>query len=510
MATGTGATGWEKSPFDSFQPAGKAFTIPTMPTSRRQALQTLAAAPLLLRAQGSPPPNLLFILSDDHSSPYLGAYGASWMSTPNLDQFAREGMLFERAFTAAPQCVPSRTALMTGRSPVAARMGRFSSPLPPDILTVPEVLRTRGYHTGVCGRYFHLDGVVNPSPVTAQVYEKNQMRTWKNRIDFLNISSQAATPGQFEEFLKGKPAGRPWFFWINYNDPHHVWDADAGKVDPAKIVVPRHLPDLPGVRGDLARYCGEVERADRSFAAAMKVLRDHGEEAGTLVIFMGDNGMAFPHGKGSLYDPGLNVPLMARWPGRIKPGRTRTLISGEDIAATFMDAGGAATPRGVSGRSFYPLLTGGAYTSREYIFAARLHHGNSAFGPNTRADTFDLSRCVRSGRYKLIYNLTPQMEYWPVDSGNDPGWQEILAAHQAGKLSPEHERAYFQRPRPVLELYDLEDDPAELNNLAGKPEVRDVQQTLAAALQEKLITDYDFVPPVIMEAAPAAPARKKQ
>src|SRR5204863_6129201 len=104
---------------------------------RRDVLKTLAAAPLALRAQTSTP-NILFVLSDDHSYPYLGAYGADWMSTPTLDQFAHEGILFENAFTAAPQCVPSRTALMTGRSPVAARMGRFSSPLSPDIVTAPE------------------------------------------------------------------------------------------------------------------------------------------------------------------------------------------------------------------------------------------------------------------------------------------------------------------------------------------------------------------------------------
>ncbi len=106
-------------------------------------------------------------------------------------------MLFERAFTAAPQCVPSRTALMTGRSPVAARMGRFSSPLPPDVITAPEVLRTKNYYTGVCGRYFHLDGAVNASPTTEQVYETHQIRTWKNRVDFLNISSQGPTPRLF-------------------------------------------------------------------------------------------------------------------------------------------------------------------------------------------------------------------------------------------------------------------------------------------------------------------------
>jgi arylsulfatase A-like enzyme len=476
--------------------------------SRRQAAGTLLA-PLLARAVPPATPNILFILSDDHSAPYLGAYGTDWMSTPNLDRFASEGMVFERAFTAAPQCVPSRTALMTGRSPVAARMGRFSSPLPPDVITAPEVLRTKGYYAGVCGRYFHLDGVVNPSAVTAQVYEKTQMRTWKNRVDYLDISSQGPTPQKFEQFLGQVPQGRPWFFWINYNDPHHPWDKDAGKVDPAKIKLPAHLPDLPGIREDLAAYCGEIERADRSFAEAMAVLRRHGQEADTLVIFMGDNGMAFPHGKGSLYDPGLNVPLIARWPGHIKPGRTRTLISGEDVAATFMDVAGAAMPRGVSGRSFYPLLTGQKYEARDYIFAARLHHGNSQAGPATKADTFDLSRCVRSARYKLIYNLTPQMEYWPVDSGASPGWQQMVAAHQAGTLRPEHEAAYFHRPRPSLELYDLDADPGELHNLAGQSQHRDVQQTLMAALQEKLITDYDFVPPVVNEAQPRPNGAKK-
>jgi arylsulfatase A-like enzyme len=473
-------------------------TLPKI--SRRQVLATVAAP--LLHGADAATPNILFVLSDDHSAPYLGTYGADWMSTPNLDRFAKEGMVFERAFTAAPQCVPSRTALMTGRSPVAARMARFSSPLPPDIVTAPEVLRAKGYYTGVCGRYFHLDGVVNPASATAQVYDKHGLRTWKNRVHFLDISAQGRTPERFDQFLNQAPKGKPWFFWVNFSDPHHPWDMDAGSVDPKKIRVPRHLPDLPGVREDLAAYSAEIERADRSFAEIIAVLRKHGQEADTLVIFMGDNGMAFPHGKGSLYDPGINVPLIARWPGHIRPGRTRTLISGEDLAATFMDAAGGEIPKGASGRSFYPLLTGGKYEPRDYVFAARLHHGNASFGAETKASTFDLSRCVRSGRYKLIYNLTPRMEYWPVDSGNDPGWQQMLAAHKAGTLSADYEAAYFRNPRPVLELYDLDKDPGELNNMAGQAELRDVQQTLMAALQEKLITDYDFVPPVLNEALP--------
>ncbi len=472
-----------------------------MSLSRRSFLQAAGAAPL---AAQSGPPNILFVLSDDHSVPYLGTYGATWMQTPNLDRFASEGVVFEKAFTAAPQCVPSRTALMTGRSPVAARMGRFSAPLPADVISVPEVLRTRGYYTGVCGRYFHLDGVWNPSPTTAQVYEKHQLRTWRRCVDYYDVSNQATTTKQFGDFLGQAPRNRPWFFWINYSDPHHPWDASVRKLDGANVKLPPHLPDLPGVRADLARYCAEIEHADRDFGTIMETLEKSGQAAQTMVVFMGDNGMAFPHGKGSLYDPGLNVPLLARWPGRIRPARTRTLISGEDVAATFMEAGGAALPNGVSGRSFFPLLTGGAYQPRDTIFAARSHHGNAAINEQTKADTFDLSRCVRSAKHKLIYNLTPQMEYWPVDSSRDPSWQEMLAAHRAGTLKPELDRAYFGK-RASLELYDLDADPGELNNLAGRDEVKDVQATLLAALQEKQILDSDFAPPAVTEAAPPRP-----
>jgi arylsulfatase A-like enzyme len=180
-------------------------------------------------------------------------------------------------------------------------------------------------------------------------------------------------------------------------------------------------------------------------------------------------------------------------------------LAGAPFARAF-----TAAPQCVPSRT--ALLTGGRYEPREYIFGARLFHGNSSFGPETKASTFDLSRCVRSSRWKFIYNVTPAMEYWPVDSAQDPGWQQILTAHQAGTLKPEHERAYFGRPRPVLELYDLDADPGELNNLAGRAEHRDIQQTLMAAMQEKMITDYDFIPPVLTEAnqPTAGPGKKKK
>ena len=458
-------------------------------------LAAVPATQLSAQTTSTRRPNILLILSDDHTAQFVGCYGAKWMSTPNLDAFAAQGVRFTRAFTAAPQCVPSRAALMTGRSPVAVRMGRFSSPLPPEIQTLPEVLRSLGYFTGVCGRYFHLNGVIKPGAVTSEIYDKHGLRTWDKRIDFMNVSGQAQTLAQFEQFLTKAGASKPWFFWINYGDPHFAWDADAGKVDPAKIDLPAHLPDLPGMRNDLAKYSGEVERLDRLFGETMAFLKKRGVEDNTVVVFMGDNGMAFPHGKGSLYDPGLNVPLMIRFPGKIKPSVTANLFSGEDMAPTLINAAGGNVPEAMSGTSHWNLLTGGSYEPRKHIFAARLHHGNAAFTSTMKASGFDLSRCVRSANWKLIYNCTPQMEYQPVDSAREPSWQEMIAAHKEGKLKPEIDKTYFQTPRPVLELYNLDNDPSELKNLANVAEFQPIQRELMIALQEKMILDYDFLPP---------------
>ena len=347
---------------------------------------------------------------------------------------------------------------------------------------------------------FHLDGNGRPGPVNSEIFARNEIQTWQRRIDFIDRTQDRTKTGAIvEQFLDKKPAGKTFFLWVNFNDPHHPWD--RGDTDPAKVKLPQHLPDLPGVRDDLARYIDEINRMDSEFQAVLDVLERRGFSDNTLVVFMGDNGMAFPHGKGSLYDPGLHVPLLARWPGRIKAGGvSKELISGEDITPTLLDAAGLTTVRPMTGRSFLRHVTGQSYEARKYIFGARLYHGSVPFSAATRADTFDLSRCVRSARYKLIYNCTPQMEYWPVDSSKDPGWTEMLAVHQQGKLSPEIDRAYFKRPRPVFELYDLETDPSEFNNLAGQPELAAVEKELKLALQEKAIIDYDFLPLPLGEA----------
>lgn len=452
-------------------------------------------------------PNILLLLSDDHSTPHLSCYGDANLRTPNLDRLASEGLLCDRFFVSSPQCVPSRAALMTGRSPVAARITRFSSPLPRDVITFPEILRAKaGYRTGVSGRSYHLDGSPNQADVSARVMREHKLKTFDERMDMLHAGSPEENVPRFEAFLDKTPAAQPFFYWANYSDPHHVWNAKDLEPDPKSLRLPAHLPDLPGVREDLAAYYGEVMRLDRDVQKMLDVLQRRGLAQNTIVVFMGDNGHALPHGKGSLYDPGINTPLIVRWPGTIQAkSRSNALTSGEDLAPTLLAAAGIETPREMSGVSQLEVWQGKSKGVRKHVFAERGPHGNVPMGPSVSAAGVDFSRCVRSDRYKLIYNCTPAMPYAPVDSGRGPGWQQMLEAEKVGKLAPEISKAYFSNPRPVMELYDLARDGAELMNLSGQPALAAVEWELKEALQEKMILDFDYLP-LPIGGAPRPPA----
>jgi arylsulfatase A-like enzyme len=228
----------------------------------------------------------------------------------------------------------------------------------------------------------------------------------------------------------------------------------------------------------------------------LDALKVRGLDKNTLVVFMGDNGMAMPHGKGALHDPGINVPLLVRWPGVVKPGEnTRALVSGEDFAPTMLEAAGVKPPKEMSGVSYLKLLQGQPFEARKFIFAERgPHGGDGGMKPDVLASTFDLVRCARSDKFKLIYNCTPHGAVAPVDSQKDPGWQAMLKANAEGQLATEFVRAYFTTPRPTFELYDLETDPGELRNLAGDPKYKDVEYDLKRALTEKMVLDWDFLP----------------
>ena len=458
-------------------------------------------------------PNILLVLSDDHSYPYVSAYGDTNVKTPTLDRLAAEGMKLHRFFTACPQCVPSRAAYMTGRSPVAARMTRFSAPLPRDEVTLPEILRSQGgYFTGVCGRQYHLDGSARSNPTLQAIYDERKLKTFADRVDFLNTCPDNEVATQVAVFLDKKPAAKPFFLWANFSDPHHPWNAPAEfRPDPASLKVPAHWPDLPGVREQLADYCAEVNRVDRTLAGVLEVLAKRNVLDQTLIVFAGDNGQALPHGKGSLYDPGSNVPCILRWPGAIKAGgESRELISNEDIAPTLLAAAGLAPHKNMSGVSFLPLLKGESHQPRKFVFVERGPHGSAPVTVNMSSSGYDLGRAVRSDRYKFIYNCTPWIPYGPVDSAGGAAWTQIKEASAAGKLPIGLRTTYFTMPRPVYELYDLEADPAELNNIAGQPAHAAAERELRLALAEKMILDSDYLPLPATGGEEGPPAKGKK
>jgi len=437
-------------------------------------------------------PNILFILSDDHSVPHLGCYGDPNLKTPNLDKLAAEGMRFDRVYTTAPQCVPSRASLMTGRSAVDIRMTRFSAPLPRNIVAFPELLRHGGYYTGLCGRTYHLDGSGGMPDVSQKVFDKHKLRTFSDRVDWIGPGDFANNPANLKAFLKQVPSGRPFFLQVGYSDPHRTYTARQYEPNPESLKIPPNIPDVPSVRKDLAGYYGEIQRLDEQVGKLLGVLGEYGLANNTLVAFMGDNGAALLRGKGTLYEWGLKVPLIIRWPGHIKPGTAGgVLISGEDLAPTFLEAAGVEAPGEMTGKSFLSVLLGQSGKHREYAFAERGAHGS---GLPTGTGPFDLGRCVIASRYKLIYNALWQLPYSPVDFAGGEMWKDLRARHEAGTLDAKFSRMFFAEHRPMFELYDLQADPYEFNNLAGKAEAAGIEKQLKEVLQEWMILSQDYLP----------------
>jgi N-sulfoglucosamine sulfohydrolase len=442
-----------------------------MKLTRRSLMQAGLAAPAAAQA-GAALPNIVFLISDDHSWSDLGCYGNTAVHTPNLDRMAREGMRFNHCYVASPQCSPNRSAIFTGCTPHSTATSRLHTPMPEWEPTFLEPLKERGYFTGAFRKV-------------------HQGKEFDRRWDFY-----ADRTAPFEKFFDALPANRPFWLQLGFTDPHRPYRPGAFTPphDPKNVRVPPFLPDLPEVREDLAHYYDFTARMDAECGQLFEILRRRGLDRNTLVVFTGDNGMPFPRAKGSCYDPGIRVPALAWWPGRIAPGAVREeLIAHVDLAPTWLDAAGIAAPAKMQGRSFLPLLTGGAYRPRAEVFSERNWH-----------DNFDPIRAVRTGRYKLIFNAAPHFPYRPAwDIENSPSWAAMLRQSRRGGMRPEH-AALFEPARPPLELYDLQNDPHEFNNLAGDPAHRDALDDLKRRLSGWMHGTRDYLPPAY--AGPGEPA----
>jgi arylsulfatase A-like enzyme len=425
-------------------------------------LPAVAAVPLALQAQLRPP-NILFLISDDHSYRDLGCNGNRAVRTPNLDRLAQSGMRFENCFVSSPQCSPNRSSIFTGCTPHTTCTSRLHTPMPEWEPTFLEPLKEAGYFTGAFRKV-------------------HQGRAFEKRFDFY-----AGRDAGWEKFFDAIPAGRPFWLQAGFTDPHRPYKPGAFSPphDPGKVEIPNFLPDDPEVRRDLANYYDFIARMDAECGEILAILEKRGLAGNTLVIFTGDNGMPFPRAKGTCYDPGIRVPLVARWPGHIQPGTTRKeLIAHVDLAPTWLEAAGLHATKKMQGRSFLPLMTGGDYTPRTEVCSERNWH-----------DNFDPIRSVRTDRYKLIFNAAPHFPYRPAwDLADSPSWAAIQRLGRRSGLTPGQLRM-LDPDRPLLELYDLENDPDEFTNLATSAAHREVFDDMVNRLSAWMHATYDFLPP---------------
>ncbi len=447
-------------------------------------------------------PNILLIVSDDQSAAHVGCYGNRDIKTPHIDSLASHGVIFNRAYCASPQSVPARASIFTGRSPVAVDMTRFNVTLDKEFKTFPEYLRESGYYVGVVGRNYHMDGwpdgKLGKIKEVEEYYENNGYKTFHNRMDTCMVipnerigKNHVLINEQFKDFMGFRDKTKPFFLELCYSDPHRPYDAPKVH-NPETLKLPVHYPDTKLVKEDLAAYYDEIYRLDSDIGEIMKYLNENGLSENTLIVFTGDNGGAQFMGKGTLYEYGVNIPLIFIWPGHFTKGKViNQIVSHEDLAPTFLSVSGLSVPENMTGKNLLPTLQKGEKLDRKYVFSMRGCHATNSLPVNT--SVFDQSRCIIGERYKLIYNILPDLQFVPVDFAGTPMFKELITMNNTGKLETKFRKLYFSEKRPMFELYDLGNDPREQNNLIDKPEYKEIQKELILELTYHMIRDRDFV-----------------
>lgn len=456
-------------------------------------LTALLLTPLAaLHAAETKRPNILVVVNDDQSWLECSSYGNSSVQTPAFDRVAKAGVLFTHGYCSAPSCAPARAALLTGRNFWELEQGAFIQAwLPTKFATLPEHLSTAGYHAGYTGKGWG-PGVKEPTGKRADPAGKawNGVRIKSPPKGISNIDYVA----NFTQFLDAKPQDKPFYFWAGVIEPHDPWGPDNHKelgLGLDKVKLPGFVPDTPGVRRERANYLYEVQHADRTLDALLRLLEQRGELANTLVIVTADNGTSIARAKTHLYDWGVRVPLAMMWPARAPAGRTVSDFVGfPDLAPTILEAAGLPLPPDMSGRSVLKTLlsnsSGRVEPSRDFTVNGIEWHGN--------LPPIDIAaRTIRDDRFAYIVNYSSTPRYATSERGVQPDDRyaanaekldalHLLAAHP-GRTELQRFIQLIKAPRPREELYDCIADPDQLQNLADNPKFAEVKQKLHARLE---------------------------
>lgn len=421
----------------------------------------------------------------------VGAYGCPVSATtPNIDRLAAEGIRFEHAHVTIAVCQPSRSVLMTGRYPHRSGGEGFFRLRYPGISILPGVLRSVGYRVGILGKVEH------STPYADFQWDMSR------DVGDLGRGRNPALYGRYtEEFLRESQArGSSSFLMVNSHDPHRPFfgndpeqwyrDGEAPPAvlpsrtfEPQSVTTPGFLADVPDVRLEIAEYYNSVRRADDTVGAVLDALRESGNETNTLVVFLSDNGMAFPFSKTNCYLHSTKTPWIMRWQGVIRPEThdTEHLISGIDLMPTLLDVAGAAHPKGMDGCSVLSVVCGERQPERELVFT-QFHQtaGNRNYP----------MRCVQSRCFGYIFNPWSNGSRVFINESQDGRTMNAMrrAAESSAEVAARVEMFQYRVPE---EFYDFRSDPDALNNLIDDKRYTAELQRLQAELEQWMLRTED-------------------
>lgn len=429
------------------------------------------------------PPNILILMSDNHSWNHLGCYGDATVRTPNIDELAEEGVRFTQAYCPSPSCTPARAAMLTGQDIWRLEEGaNLWGMMPSHFAVYTDLLEQAGYLVGYEGKGW------GPGDHEAGGWSRNPA---------------GQRYGSFEEFYNERERGQPFCYWFSSRDPHRPYRAGGGEqagYDLESIAVPPYLPDDPAVRGDIADYYAEIEHFDAEVGEHLGLLSEFGVTDETVIIVASDNGWQMPRGLANLYDAGTRLPLIVSMPQRFPGGRVvDDFVSLTDFAPTILDLAGLPIPGDMTASSFVPILASNEHgivdPQRSFVVTARERHAFARQGgPGYPA------RALRTRDHLYIRNYAPEL--WPA---GDPPLYGDVDAHMLQFPSPT-KMFLLQRPddpehrslfdlafakRPAEELYDLATDPHQTKNLAKDPAYESTRAELSARLQDYLQSTAD-------------------
>jgi len=393
------------------------------------------------------PPNILYVHSHD-TGRCVRPYGYA-VRTPNIQRLAEEGVIFRKAFCAAPTCSGSRACLLTG-----------------------QYAHSNGM-VGLAHRGFSLNDYRHHI-----VHTLHELGYWSALIGEQHISKRPDVIGYDEVYkiptnhtddvvpvtldLLERASGRPFFLSVGFFETHREWFRPSSPKKANYVMPPPNLPDTPETRLDMAAFQESARSLDRGVGAVLDALDAEGLTENTLVICTTDHGLAFPGAKATLYDRGLGVMLILRGPGGFSGGKAiDALVSHIDLFPTVCDLSGAQRPPWLQGESLLPLVNGEAEEVRDAIFAEKTYH--VAYEPE---------RCVRTHRWKYIRRFDEEHPT-PVLANIDDGPSKVVVLSNG----------WAERPVPAEQLYDLLHDPNEANDLAGEPALENVLEELRGRLE---------------------------